>query len=77
MVTQPVVENQKDGQRVFLGLFDPSVRPYLEADILSFAVPMSRFRRMYCTFNESCLNGAHAWNKVKERIEKNISGNEK
>lgn len=74
MVTQPVVENQKNGHRVFLGLFDPSVRPYLEADILSFAVPMSRFRKMYHTFNESCLNGAHAWNKVQERIlHKNVS----
>lgn len=71
MVSQTIVENQKNGHRVFLGLFDPSVRPQVEPNILSFAVPMSRFKKMYYTFNDSCLNGAHAWNKVKERIENN------
>lgn len=69
MVSQAVVENQNNGQRVFLGLFDPSVRPQVEANILSLAIPMSRFKKMYYTFTESCLNGTHAWNKVKERIE--------
>jgi hypothetical protein len=69
IVSRTVVENQNNGQRVFLGLFDPSVRPHVEADILSLAIPMSRFRKMYHTFNESCLIGSHAWKKVKERIE--------
>ncbi len=71
IVSQTVVENQKKGNRVFLGLFDPSVRPQVEPNILSFGVPMSRFKKMYYTFSESCLNGRHAWNKVKERIENN------
>jgi len=71
IISQTVVENQKNGNRVFLGLFDPSVRPQVEPNILSFAVPMSRFKKMYYTFNESCLNNSHAWNKVKERIENN------
>ncbi len=71
IVSQTVVENQNKGNRVFLGMFDPSVRPYVEPNILSFAIPMSRFKEMYHTFNESCLNGSHAWSKVKERIEDN------
>lgn len=71
IVSQTVVENQKNGNRVFLGLFDPSVRSQVEPNILSFAVPMSRFKKMYYTFNESCLNGSHAWKKVKERIDDN------
>lgn len=71
IVSQTVIENQKNGHRVFLGLFDPSVRPQVEANILSLAIPMSRFKKMYYTFNESCLNGSHTWNKVKERIENN------
>jgi uncharacterized protein (DUF169 family) len=71
IVSQPVVENRNNGYRVFIGLFDPSVRPHVEPDILSFAVPMSRFRTMYHTLGESCLNGTNAWSKVKDRIESN------
>lgn len=68
IVSQTVVENRSNGQRTFLGLFDPSVRPHVEPDILSLSIPMSRFKTMYHTFNESCLSGAHAWGKVKNRI---------
>lgn len=70
VVTQTILENQKQGRRTFLGFFDPSVRPCFEADILSFAVPMSRFKVMYHTMRESCLFDTHAWGKVKERIQK-------
>lgn len=69
VVTQAVLENQKQGQRTFLGFFDPSVRPYFEADILSFTIPMSRFKVMYHTMRESCLFDTHAWGKIKERIQ--------
>ncbi|HEY4788927.1 MAG TPA: DUF169 domain-containing protein [Bacteroidales bacterium] len=70
-VSQVVVENKNNGNRVFIGFFDPSVRPQVEPNILSFAIPMSRFKKMYYTFNESCLSGSRAWSKVKERIEVN------
>lgn len=72
VVAQTIVENQNNGQRVFLGMFDPSARPQVEANILSLSIPMSRFKKMYYTFNDSCLCGARAWLKVKERIESNI-----
>ncbi len=68
IVAQTVVENRDEGHRSFLGLFDPSVRPQVEANILSLSVPMSRFKEMYYTLEKSCLKGTHAWNKVKERI---------
>lgn len=71
VVTQTIVENQNNGQRVFLGLFDASVRPQVEANILSLSIPMSRFKKMYHTFNDPCLSGSRAWMKVKERIETN------
>ena len=64
VVTQTILENQKQGRRTFLGFFDPSVRPCFEADILSFAVPISRFKVMYHTMRESCLFDTHAWGKV-------------
>lgn len=68
VVTLTVLENSKDGKRCFLGFFDPSVRPYFEENILSFTIPMSRFREMYYTMRESCLFDTHAWSKIKERI---------
>ena len=60
VVTQAVLENRMGGKRTFLGFFDPSVRPWFEADILSFTIPMSRFRVMYDTMRESCLFGTPA-----------------
>lgn len=74
VVTQAVIENRKNGKRTFIGFFDPSVRPYVEADILSYMIPMSRFREMYHTMRNSCLFDTHAWGKIKERI--NVIGKE-
>ncbi len=70
-VSHIVVENQNQGKRTFIGLFDPSVRPHVEPNILSFAIPMSRFNEMYHTLNQSCLSGSPAWIKVKQRITEN------
>ncbi|MCL1943661.1 MAG: DUF169 domain-containing protein [Candidatus Azobacteroides sp.] len=72
VVTQTVLENRKNGKRTFIGFFDPSVRPYFEADILSYTIPMSRFKEMYPTMKESCLFGTHAWGKIRERINDNL-----
>ncbi len=69
VVTRAILENRKHGRSTFLGFFDPSVRHYFEADLLSFTIPMSRFREMYHTMRESCLFGTHAWGKLKERIQ--------
>ena len=51
VVTQVVIENKAGGRRTFLGFFDPSVRPWFESELLSFTVPMSRFREMYQTMS--------------------------
>lgn len=67
-VTQAVVENRKNGRRTFLGFFDPSARPYVEANILSFVIPMVRFKEMVHTMRDSCLFDTHAWSKVRSRI---------
>ncbi len=68
VVTFTIIENRKGGKRSFLGFLDPSVRPYFEPNILSFTIPMSRFKEMYHTMRESCLFDTHAWGKIKERI---------
>lgn len=55
IITQAVNENRKNGRRTFIGLLDPSARPYFEEDILSFMIPMSRFKEMCDTMRQSCL----------------------
>lgn len=68
IVAQVVRENRNNGRRTFLGGLDPSVRPWVDANVLTFAIPMSRFKEMYHTMRESCLFDTHAWAKVKDRI---------
>lgn len=68
VVTQGINENRNNGYRSFIGFFDPSVRPHVNADILSFVVPMSRFRVMLQTMRKSCLFDTHAWAKIRQRI---------
>lgn len=71
-VAQVVAENRKGGKRIFLGLFDPSVRPYVEANVLSLSIPMSRMQEMFLTFEASSLVDTHAWNKVRARINEGV-----
>lgn len=68
IVSVAVRENRIGGNRTFLGLLDPSVRPYVNADELSFVIPASRFSTMYHTMPQCCLFNTKAWNKVKSRI---------
>lgn len=68
VISRVVMENRQDGRRTFLGFFDPSVRPHVEPDKLSFVIPMSRFKEMYHTITECCLFDTHAWGKVRKRI---------
>jgi len=67
-VTYAVLDNPEKNRRTFIGFFDPSVRPHFEANILSFMIPMPRFREMYHTITECFLFDTHAWSKIKGRI---------
>ena len=49
--------------------FDPSVRPYVGPNELSFTILMSRFKSMTGTMKECFLFDSHAWKKVKARLE--------
>ena len=70
VVSMTVVENTRRGHRCFLGLFDPSVRPWVGPNELGFSIPMSRFKAMLETMRECFLFDSHAWAKVKARMEK-------
>lgn len=63
--SEATLENSKNGKRTFIGLFDPSVRRYIHENILSFTIPMSRFREMYYTIQDSCLSNTPAWGKLE------------
>lgn len=69
VVSMTVAENEKKGHRCFLGLLDPSVRPWVGKNELSFTIPFSRFVPMMETMKDTFLFGFHAWEKVKQRLE--------
>ena len=49
-------------------MFDVSARPFVAKDVLSFAAPMSKFKRMVDNMEESFLI-TESWRKVQKRIE--------
>lgn len=69
VVTFAVNENRKNGKRCFLGMLDPSARPLVPANELTFTIPMSRFKEMLKTMNDSALF-QKAFSIVKKRINK-------
>ena len=69
VVSMTVVENERKGHRCFLGLFDPSVRPWIGKTELGFTIPFSRFVQMTDTMRDCFLFGTHAWEKIRRRIE--------
>ncbi len=68
VVSMTIAENARQGHRCFLGLFDPSVRPWVAPNELGFTIPFSRFRQMLQTMPQTFLFGSHAWDKVRTRI---------
>ncbi len=69
MFANVTTENRRGGQRCFLGLFDPSVRPCIDPDKLGFGIPKSRLDTLLTTLDECFLTNSHAWPKVRERME--------
>jgi hypothetical protein len=67
VVLYPYFEQQSDHPRCVLGLLDPSARPYVPADTLSFGVPMGKFATMVGNMDESFLI-TPTWDAVKRRI---------
>ena len=60
VISYAVRENRLGGRRTFIGLFDPSVRPYVDANELSFVIPAVRFAEMSQTMRQCCLVGTQA-----------------
>jgi hypothetical protein len=67
VVQYPYMEQQSERPRCVIGLFDPSARPYLPPDALSFAAPMKKFAVMVRHMDESFLT-TKTWDKIRKRI---------
>ncbi len=63
----PLLEAKSPEQRAVLGMFDVSARPFVPAQVLSFAVPIVKFERMIGNMDESFLI-TESWAKVKGRF---------
>jgi hypothetical protein len=67
IVQYPFLERDTAAPRAVLGMFDVSARPYVPGDVLSFAVPMTRFTRLLGYMDESFLV-TQSWQKVRQRL---------
>jgi len=67
IVHYPRLEQKRDNPRAVLGMFDPSARPCVPVDILTFAVPMKKFEKMITSMDESFLI-TKTWEKQKAKI---------
>ena len=67
IITFAVDENRSGGRRCFLGMLDPSARPRVPANELTFTIPMSRFKEMLTTMKDSALY-QKAFSALKRRI---------
>ncbi len=67
IVHYPYLEKDAERPRAVIGMFDPSARPCVPKDTLSFAVPMVKFEKMISYMEESFLI-TETWETVKTRI---------
>lgn len=67
IVTFAVQENRKNGRSCFIGMLDPSARPLVPANELTFVIPIRRFHEMIQTMSHSALY-QKAYSIVRKRI---------
>lgn len=67
IVTFAAKENAEQSRRCFIGMFDPSARPLVPKDELTFTIPACRFREMMDTMEQSALF-QKAYSIVRKRI---------
>lgn len=61
-------EQVEGTHRAVMGMFDPSARKCLKAELLSFGVPYAKFERMVEQMKETFL-ATHSWEIIQRRIE--------
>ncbi|HIH00942.1 TPA: DUF169 domain-containing protein [Thermoplasmata archaeon] len=69
IVLHPYLELRSERPRCVLGMFDISARPYVGENILTFAVPITKFERMIANMDESFLI-TDSWKELYGRMRK-------
>ncbi len=67
IVQNPYLEKDSPQPKGIIGMFDPSARPFVADNELSFAVPMKKFKKMVDNMDESFLN-TRTWKTLQKRI---------
>lgn len=67
MIYHPYREQIEGRKRAVIGMFDPSARKCMDADLLSLAIPMNKFMEMIDQMDESFLI-TDTWTKIQRRI---------
>src|SRR4030067_1418627 len=66
IVTLPLAECARSDPRALMGLFDLSARPYVEKNLLTFAVTFGLFTRMADNIPESFLT-TRTWGEIPQQ----------
>lgn len=69
IIHYPYLEKDKDNPKCVLGMFDPSARPCIPVNTLSFSIPMNKFIKMVSYMEQSFLI-TPTWDKVRQRFNK-------
>lgn len=72
IIHYPRLEEKSAHPRAVLGMFDPSARPCVPLDVLTFALPMKRFATLVGNMDESFLV-TPTWNAVKGKIKESTA----
>lgn len=67
IVYHAIQENKKKNPKAILGMFDPSARACVPNDILTFSIPIKKFKKMVSYMEESFLITS-TWDKIKNRL---------
>jgi uncharacterized protein (DUF169 family) len=67
IISYPLIEKNSARPRAVIGMFDPSARPMVAKDVLSFAVPLTGLENMLNNIEESFLI-THTWQVLQKRI---------
>ena len=73
IVEYPYLEKKASPGRCVLGLFDPSARPCVQTNVVSFAAPMAKFTRMI-TVEENTLMGGFGSAVLELFAERGLTG---
>ncbi len=72
IVQYPYLEKDSRQPKGVIGMFDVSARPFVPENVLTFAVPMSKFAAMVENMEESFLTTG-SWQAVQKRIKRGKS----